>query len=94
MKRPFIILLALVSFSWTLYAADHEKAGNAKSGEPRHVLITPDQLQWQEGPPSLPAGLKVAVLEGDPPRRATSRCDFNFPTGTRSPHTRTPPWSG
>jgi Domain of unknown function (DUF4437) len=31
-----------------------------------HVMLGPNELQWVDGPPSLPKGAKVAVLEGDP----------------------------
>ena len=31
-----------------------------------HVLLTPADLKWVEGPPSLPPGAKVALVEGDP----------------------------
>lgn len=31
-----------------------------------HVMIAPQQLDWKEGPASLPPGAKVAVIEGDP----------------------------
>jgi len=30
------------------------------------TLNLPAALKWQDGPPSLPKGAKIAVLEGDP----------------------------
>ena len=30
------------------------------------IQISADQIPWKEGPPSLPKGSKVAVLEGNP----------------------------
>lgn len=41
-------------------AVAEEHADNAMG------LYSPDKIQWQEGPKSLPPGAKVAVLEGDP----------------------------
>ena len=38
----------------------------AAEGKPSHVMVTPMDLQWTDGPGSLPAGAKVAVIEGDP----------------------------
>jgi hypothetical protein len=32
----------------------------------KHVLLTPDELKWGPGPPSLPAGAQMAVIDGDP----------------------------
>ena len=40
------------------------KAAAAKA--PDHVALTPADMKWGDGPPSLPAGAKLAVLEGDP----------------------------
>ena len=31
-----------------------------------HVMLTPHQVQWQAGPASLPPGVQIAVLDGDP----------------------------
>jgi hypothetical protein len=30
------------------------------------TLNFPDKLEWKDGPPSLPKGAKIAILEGDP----------------------------
>ena len=37
----------------------------AQTGAP-HNAFTPDQVQWGAAPPFIPAGAKLAVLEGDP----------------------------
>ena len=31
-----------------------------------HVMLTPADMKWSDGPPSLPSGTKMAVIEGDP----------------------------
>jgi hypothetical protein len=33
-------------------------------------LYPPTTIEWKEGPAALPAGAKVAVLEGDPTKKA------------------------
>lgn len=38
-------------------------AGAKTSGE--HVMVSPQDLKWQAGPPSLPQGVQVVMLEGD-----------------------------
>jgi len=30
-----------------------------------HLVVTPDQVKWGPGPPSLPPGAQMAALEGD-----------------------------
>src|SRR5687767_11773460 len=32
----------------------------------QHKMITPKSITWAPGPPTLPAGVKMAVIEGDP----------------------------
>jgi mannose-6-phosphate isomerase-like protein (cupin superfamily) len=34
-----------------------------------HILVTPDRLDWKDGPSALPVGAKMAVVEGDPKAR-------------------------
>jgi quercetin dioxygenase-like cupin family protein len=33
------------------------------------IIETPRQVQWSDGPPSLPKGVKLAVLSGDPSKQ-------------------------
>jgi hypothetical protein len=44
-----------------------------------HIMVTPDAVKWVDTPPSLPAGAKWAVLEGDPPQAGP--LDVVAPTG-------------
>src|SRR4051812_31899484 len=51
-----------------------------------------ESLKWQEGPASLPAGAKIAVLEGDPNKTGPFVMRFKFPDGYRvAPHTHPKP---
>jgi quercetin dioxygenase-like cupin family protein len=36
------------------------------SKTPPHVILNESEIQWGDAPPSLPAGAKMAVLQGDP----------------------------
>jgi quercetin dioxygenase-like cupin family protein len=42
--------------------------GLALADEPvgDHIAVAPEAIEWTAGPPTLPAGAKAAVLEGDP----------------------------
>lgn len=52
-----------------------------------HVLVKPDETRWSPGPPSLPAGAQMAVLEGDPARSGPFTIRFKAPAGYRiAPH--------
>lgn len=51
-------------------------------------LHYPDQLKWQEGPPSLPKGAMIAMLEGDPSKDGPFTFRIKLPDGYRiPPHT-------
>jgi quercetin dioxygenase-like cupin family protein len=52
-----------------------------------HALLAPDEMRWVAGPPTLPAGVKVAVIEGDPREAVAFTMRLMFPAGTRvEPH--------
>jgi quercetin dioxygenase-like cupin family protein len=52
------------------------------------VLNQADSLRWQAGPPSLPKGAQIAVLEGDPSKEGPFVFRVKVPDGYRiPPHT-------
>src|SRR5438105_1314364 len=51
-------------------------------------LLTGDKVKWQDGPPSLPKGAKVALLEGNPTKEGPFVFRVKVPDGYRvPPHT-------
>jgi quercetin dioxygenase-like cupin family protein len=51
-------------------------------------LLAPDRLKWKGGPPSLPKGAMIAVLEGDPAKDGLFVFRLKLPDGYRvPPHT-------
>ena len=61
--RTQISLSLLLVFSAALPLVAASQMGMDQSQETIH---TPDRIQWKGGPPSLPPGAQLAVLEGDP----------------------------
>lgn len=60
-------LLALVGFAAVAVRAEEKKPAAAVGATmTAHVMITPPEVKWSDGPASLPAGAKIAVVEGDP----------------------------
>ena len=56
------------------------------------ALHRPDDLKWQDGPPSLPPGAKFAVLEGDPAKPGPFVFRVKVPDGYKiPPHTHPKP---
>jgi len=73
---------ALAVLALTLAASgDHADKGDMK----KDVLVTPADIKWQDGPPSLPKGAKMALLEGDPARAGAFVLRVKMPDGYRIP---------
>ncbi len=50
------------------------------------------ELKWMDGPPSIPKGAKIAILEGDPSKDGPFVFRIKAPDGYRiPPHTHTKP---
>jgi hypothetical protein len=63
-------------------------AGDEHKGATAAAVHRPDGLKWQDGPPSLPAGAKFAVLEGDPAKPGPFVFRVKVPDGYKvPPHT-------
>lgn len=91
MNRNYILaaLIALVVPSaWLLAQQDARKDSNVAHAN----LYPPEDIQWKDGPPSLPAGAKFAVLEGDPAKEGMFVMQVKVPDGFHIPaHTHPKP---
>jgi quercetin dioxygenase-like cupin family protein len=77
-----IALFAVVCLS-TTYSAD-----SADKDASKMAIYLPNEIKWQEGPPSLPKGAMIAVLEGDPSKEGSFVMRAKLPDGYRvPPHT-------
>src|SRR5438105_11758726 len=55
-------------------------------------VFPPEKVKWKEGPPSLPKGAMIAVLEGDPNKEGPFVFRVKVPDGYRVPvHTHPKP---
>lgn len=50
-----------------------------------HRIFAPSDIKWVDGPPSLPPGAKLAVLEGDPAKPGPFTIRLQFPDGYKIP---------
>jgi quercetin dioxygenase-like cupin family protein len=65
-------------------------ATNPPAGTPPMMLFPAGQIEWKEGPASLPKGTTMAVLEGDPTKAGGFTMRIKFPAGLRvAPHSHT-----
>ena len=74
---PFWVLFVIVSVG---FSAEGKKMLMAAE----KIILTPDELQWKEGPLALPYA-KIAVLEGDPNKRGFFVMRIKLPAGTKIP---------
>jgi hypothetical protein len=75
-----LLVLATPTGAWS----DTADRGGA---EPRWGLFEPDQIQWEDGPPSLLPGAKIAILDGDPTKDGFFTIRLKLPDGYRvMPH--------
>jgi quercetin dioxygenase-like cupin family protein len=75
---------ALVAALALILAVGLPAAGVAGEGHGGHMMVKPDQVQWQEVP-SLPKGAQVAVIEGDPAAEGAFTLRIRFPAGYTVP---------
>ncbi|HZY84904.1 MAG TPA: cupin domain-containing protein [Gemmataceae bacterium] len=72
-----------------LTAATHGEPPAAPHEGPAGMeVVLADKVQWRPGPPSLPKGALVALLEGDPAKEGPFVFRVKLPDGYRiAPHT-------
>jgi len=76
----------------SLLASLTSSAGAEQAARPAHTMVSPDQIKWTAGPPSLPAGARAAVLYGDPSKEGLFVLRLQLPKGYRiPPHTHPRP---
>ena len=86
MKTTLSLLAASVVCTASLIsAAQAEPAAG-------HKIVSPDDIKWEVGPPSLPAGAETVVLYGDPAKAGLFAIRLKLPKGYHiPPHTHPKP---
>lgn len=94
MRRFAVVALALATLSCArneLATTDNARSTRGQdvaADAHKHALLRPEQLKWQDGPPSLPPGARFAVLEGDPSKEGFFAMRLKLPAGYKiQPHT-------
>lgn len=82
----YSLVLTLVLFSMAFgqhSGQKHEMTDGIQKAEMH--LYSANEVQWENGPASLPAGAKFAVLEGDPAKEGAFTMRLWFPDGFQLP---------
>jgi quercetin dioxygenase-like cupin family protein len=77
MKRFLPLFLIVLAVAVVAVAAPKKPAD--------HGLFTPNQITWMDAPNALPAGAKLAVLEGDPFKSGLYTMRLSVPAGYKIP---------
>jgi quercetin dioxygenase-like cupin family protein len=80
-----LLAVALTFSSLVLGADEKTKAKEPAAANSEHVMFAAADLKWNDGPPSLPAGAKIAVLEGDPKKEGLFTIRLQMPAGFKIP---------
>lgn len=73
-----VACLTLTTFSASPGADDHQDDDGFQ-------VYSQESIEWKPGPPSLPPGAKIAVLEGDPTKAGPFVFRVKVPDGYRIP---------
>jgi quercetin dioxygenase-like cupin family protein len=86
MKRTAVLLIAgAVCALTSLALAKENNKGNANAAGAEHKIVTAADIKWMDGPPFLPTGVKLAVLEGDPSKAGPFTIRLQAPAGYKIP---------
>ncbi len=79
-----MIVMSLVG--WSPTRAQEQKATRPEAGGTEHVMrLTPAELTWTAGPPMLPPGASMAVIEGSFNKPGPFIVRLKFPANYRIP---------
>lgn len=87
-----MLIAAAMAFSSPLIAAEKKEPSKelsqpkeASAAKTEHTMFVPADLKWGDGPPGLPAGAKLAILEGNPGKKGAFTLRLQFPDGYKIP---------
>jgi len=82
MRKSLILAIAVALGACAVSAAPQ---GNSQDGQAVTVFITPEDVAWKDGPPSIPKGAQVAILDGDPKKDGIFAMRLKLPAGYKIP---------
>jgi hypothetical protein len=81
-----VLMMVVTTSAMSTGRAQDEKAAPPTTVDAQHVLrLTPDDLTWQAGPPMLPPGARMAVIEGAFNKPGPFTVRLKFPANYKIP---------
>ena len=85
-NKALLVGLSLMLPAVLLVAEDG--AGEQKRASTSANIVRAAEMQWRDGPPTLPSGAQMVVLDGDPRKEGSFIMRLKMPAGYRiPPHT-------
>lgn len=79
-----IMILAVAGLLTGILTGQNPQPGQLPAGA---IQAPAEKLTWAEAPPSLPAGTRIMLLEGNPQKEGLFTMRLKVPAGTRlQPH--------
>ena len=73
MKRHFIgISMTVLALVCLVFGQSDKTAHSQMGAGGSHIMMTANDVKWGPGPPALPPGVQMALLEGDPTKAGSS----------------------
>ncbi len=87
MNRTLLIIVLTILLAPAMLGQETAKGGHKEmksataAADPVMSIYSPAAVQWKDGPASLRAGAKVAILEGDPTKEGVFTMRLRLPDG-------------
>ncbi len=81
-----VLMIVMTLIAGSAARAQEHKTTPPGAGETEQVMrLTPAELTWTAGPPMLPPGARMALIEGAPNKPGPFTFRLKFPAGYRIP---------
>ena len=83
MRRATVVVAVVLGCLgvFVLSAFGEEKKAAKAAAPAKHVVLSEADLKWGDAPPTLPAGVKMVVLQGDPGKPGMFTLRLKAPDG-------------
>jgi hypothetical protein len=78
---PVVVTFVLCAAVSSLHAEETKKA----AGKPEPISMNAADIKWGDAPPTLPKGAQLAVMSGDPSKKAPFTVRLKMPAGYKIP---------
>ena len=84
-REAAAVLVVLTLVAPASVGAQQQRPSTTDAGTDKVIRLTPDELTWTAGPPMLPPGARMAVIEGSFARPGLFTVRLKFPANYRIP---------